>query len=184
MMHLHCTRKLLAKLPLTSDGTLNGTGSQPFSPAEGTRDSLAHWYGNLLLLQRRNCVLLIHEQTRFPVFIKAMTKPDFARFNYWFVDALMNTLLQCGASRAQLDATARCLAPFQCDTTINRSLQGTLNQMADSVEHLLVYDSVAIGDLSAYRIGAWLADQPCSFNHGKQWMWPQKAMLELLDTLA
>ncbi|MAM85778.1 MAG: hypothetical protein CME36_00515 [unclassified Hahellaceae] len=181
MIHLHCTQKLFAKLPVNDIGRLPNTRARPGAANDPGESPLSGWHANLITLQRRNCVLFVHEKTRFPVVITCLTKPDSAEFDYFFQDGLMNTLLKGGANQAQLDAAARALAPLQCDALRDRSVQGTLNQMKQDVEHLLWHDQLSIADLGPYSTGVWLANRPCGIKGGKDYIWPLKAMLALLD---
>ncbi|SDS98783.1 hypothetical protein SAMN05216198_3342 [Halopseudomonas litoralis] len=181
MIQLHCTQKLLAKLPVNASGRLPNTRARPSAANDPGESPLSGWHANLLTLQRRNCVLFVHGTTRFPVLLTCLTKPDFAELGYLFQDGLMNTLLKGGASQAQLNAAARALAPLQCDMLRDRSVQGTLNQMKQDVEHMLWYDRVAIEHLGPYSTGAWLAERPCGVKGDKDYVWPMKEMLALLD---
>lgn len=175
MIRLHCTKKLLAKLPLLDDGRLPGRLS-----AEVAGESLlSGWNANLILLQRRQCVLFVHDATRFPVFVPALKKADFAELDYFFQDAFMNTLLKVGAEERHMSAAERLLAPLVCDSLTDRSVLGTLNQMGQDLGIKLDYDQVSVMDLSPYQTGAWLADRPCQAK-GKGWLWPGRAMLDLL----
>ena len=185
MIHLHATRKLFEKLPLTEQGLFAATPRSQwlFNQPALNINPLSGWHGNLINVQRRNTLLLVHDATRFPLVLPALTKPDFAELNDCFVDALMNTLLKCGADDAQMKAAHQHLRPLQVDTQCNISEKGTFNRMKDELEHLLWYDKVNITELSAYRTGAWLADTPRTMK-GKGYLWPQKEMLNLLDRLA
>ncbi len=183
MIVIHATKKLYTKLPLDSQGGI--VTKKPEPPQEGVaiaNNPLSGWHANLITLQRRNCVLLVHDATRFPLFIKSLVKSDFAELDWLFADALMNTLLKLDANQAQLDAVAALLAPCQFDTNCNRSVQGTMNQMKGDVEHTLWFNNTKIEDLSSYRTGAWLADRPCSIKGMKDCIWPIKSMLKLLET--
>lgn len=184
-MKLHATRKLFARLPLDDKGRLPVTSHNQWLYERPVLETnpLGGWHGNLVTLQRRNCVLLVHDQTRFPVVMPALTNPDFAELNYRFVDVLMNTLLKSGAEQEHLDIADRYLRPLQMDTECNRSVQGTLNRMKGDVEHMLWYDQVNIADLTGYRLGAWLADSPCTAK-GLGVLFPRRNMLALLSRLA
>lgn len=185
MITIHATKKLHAKLPLDAQGCIGGKQAQPNPtlPANN-KNPLSGWHANVIVLQRRNCVLLVHDATRFPLFIKSLVKADFARFDWYFADALMNTLLKLGANQQQLDNAAALLAPCQFDTVCNRSVQGTMNQMAGDIEHMLWYDNVSLDDISSYRSGVWLAGRPCTVKGVKDCIWPKKAMLALLSQAA
>jgi hypothetical protein len=180
MITIHSTKKLHAKLPLNAEGLLVDKQLSEPSALAMNHNPLSGWHANLIILQRLNCVLLVHDATRFPLFLKSQVKADFVNFNWHFQDALMNTLLKLDANQEQLDTAASLLAPCQFDTECNRSVQGTMNQMKGDIEHMLWYDNANIEDISAYKTGVWLADRPCTVKGMKDCVWPQKAMLALL----
>ncbi len=183
MINVHTTKKLLAKLPLDDNRTLANHHVLPEYQKAGP-SPLGDWHANLLILQRRNCVLFVHDNTRFPVFIKELRKPDFANLAWHFDDAFMNTLMKAGANETQMTAAANALGTLRFDNDCNRSVQGTMNQMAGDIENMLWYDNAELGDISAYRTGVWLADRPCTVKGVKDCVWPDKAMLALLDRIA
>lgn len=185
MITIHATKKLFAKLPPNNQGDIATKAFDIYQNAPtATNNPLSGWHGNLITLQRRNCVLLVHDTTRFPLFMKGLVKADFANFAWHFADILMNTLLKLGANQQQLDAAAALLAPCQFDSVCNRSVQGTMNRMAGDIAHMLWFDNVKIEDISSYRTGVWLADRPCTVKGLKGCLWPKKAMLELLSASA
>ena len=96
------------------------------------------WHANLILLQRRQCVLFVHDATRFPVFVPALKKADFAELDWHFQDSFMNTLLKVGADDNHMKAAEKLLAPLLCDSDCYRSVQGTLNQMEQDLGHIEV----------------------------------------------
>ena len=185
MIKLHATRKLFAKLPLNSDGQLPVTRQSEWLYEQPALDNnlLSDWHGKLVTLQHRNCMLLIHDATRFPLVFFALTKPDFAELNGCFMKVFINTLIKCEASEAQLEAAQRHLRPLTVDTECNRSAQATLNRMKEELALLLEYDDLKVTDIIDYNVSAWLAETPRSIK-GSPFLWPQREMLSLLDGLA
>ena len=187
MITIHATKKLLAKLPVNEQGLLpkdrRFDEAQPVGQAPGSINPLGSWHANLLTIQRRNCVLLIHDDTRFPVFIPALTKPHFARLNLSFEDALANTLLKCGANDQQLDKLHAAFQALQFDSICNRSVQGTMNRVGQDADWYLHYDGVKVAEITGYRLSAELADRPCNVKGQKDCVWPKAAFLALLDNL-
>jgi len=192
MINLYCTQKLIAKLPV-KEGRLPDADRMQYKEIqpenkEGVVNPLSDWHGNLLTLQRRNCVLMVHNETRFPLLLIGLTKPDFADLDYLFADALMNTLLKLGANEAQMDAASALVSPLNIAKAHDRSVQGTLNQMKGDIEHLLRFNNTEIMDCSPYRLSAWLADRPCSVKSRepgapksrKDCIWPVEDFLALL----
>ncbi|MCW2478602.1 DUF6933 domain-containing protein [Candidatus Symbiopectobacterium sp. NZEC135] len=185
MIHLHATRKLFEYLPLNEENRLPPTAHSQWLFEQPILDinPLSNWHGHLIVLQRRNCLLLVHDATRFPVVLPTLHKKDCTELNAHIADAFLNTLLKCGADEKQIQAAQTYLRPIQVDTKVNRSVQGTLNQMKRDIEHLLWFENVKIAELSGYSLGQWLADRPCSVK-GQGHLWPQQAMLTLLSRMA
>ena len=183
MIRLHCTKKLLAKLPLDDVGRIRNP--KPYLLKNNTEEesALTGWHANLLVLQRRQCVLLVHDATRFPVFIPALKKDDFANLDYLFVDCFMNTLLKTGVDDVLMQAAHAALGPLVCDTECNRSVHGTMNQMAQDLEWQLAYRRVSVGEIAGYRVSANFADRPCTVKGVKDCIWPKDAMRQLLQSL-
>jgi hypothetical protein len=138
------------------------------------------WHGHLVTLQRRQCVLLVHDTTRFPVFIPALKKDDFATFDHRFSDSFMNTLLKTGAEDELMDAAAAQLAPLMIENTVNRSVLGTINQMVQHIQFAIEDGDVTIAEITGYRIGAWLADTPWFAKSVKGAIWLPMRWLSLL----
>ena len=69
-MIIHCTRKLAAKLPDVSAEALAET------------NALGSWHANLYLIDRRNCLMFCHDQTRFVLFVPGLKKQDFGNLDF------------------------------------------------------------------------------------------------------
>jgi hypothetical protein len=182
MITLYCTQKLLTKLPVPQGLLPEGEALNASLNEKILNNPLSGWHAHLLSLQRRQCVLLVHDQTRFPLLLSCLTKPDFATLDYHFADALMNTLLKLGADEDQMQTAQDLLAPVCIAKAFDRSVQGNMNQMGQEIEHMLQYQNVSINDISTYRTAVWLAQSPRKVKGQKDYLWPEKAMLALLDT--
>jgi len=181
MIRLHCTKKLLTKLPLREDGRLDSCQGHFTDEPATTESPLSGWHANLILLQRRQCVLFVHDTTRFPLFIPALKKADFAELDWFFRDSFMNTLLKVGAEERHMTAAEQMLAPLVCDNDCNRSVQGTLNQMGQELDFMLDFDQVVVTELAPYRTSAWLAERPCNVKGARDCIWLVREMLGLLE---
>jgi hypothetical protein len=182
MITIQCTKKLQVKFEVDTNGLLR-EGREILQSAEGLMNSspLSGWHANLITIQRRNCVLMVHNKTRFPLFMIGLTKKDFDRFDYIFADSLMNTLLKAGANHEQMEAAQIALAPVSIQKTSDRSVLGTINRATSDIEHMLWFDNVGIMDLSAYKTGAWLSGQLNGVQGGKEYVKPSEEMFKLLD---
>lgn len=159
------------------------TEIKPARKIEEPKGLLHSWHANLIVLQRRQCVLMTHDETRYPVFLGPMTKPDFKFFDRSFAFALMNALLKSGADEMQMEIASSQIQKLYFDTCTNRSVLATMNVATKDLEVLIEHERSKIEDLNEHRISAWLADRPCTVDRGKRILWPKQAMFDLLNTL-
>jgi len=183
MIKVHATKKLFAKLPLDDNGRLKTTRENREASYSGA-SPLGDWHANLLTLQKHNCILFIHDATRFPVFIKELLKPDFAQLSWHFEDVFMNTLLKAGANEKQMSAAANALGELEFDSVCDRSVQSTLTQRAKDIEHMLIYENMPLENASAYRTGVWLSETLTKAKGMKDYIRPNEQMFALLDELS
>ena len=176
-MILHCTKKLFAKMPEEDKATTNIVANI------GVKSQWLNWHANLIAIQRRQCVIAVHDATRYAVFIPCLTKPDFAKLQWHFEDVFINSLLKSGLSHELVETATQHLAPLQFDTECNRSVQGTMNQIAQDIDYGLSYTNTVVSDISPYRYSAELSHRPCTVKGQKDYLWPDKAMTELLNSM-
>lgn len=185
MIRIHATRKLVSKLPLDADGLLPESKKTPhlYLREVGEASALGDWHTNLLTIQRRGCVLFVHDETRFPLFAPALNKQHLANLDRWFDDALINTLMKCGVADALLEKAGHHVHRLRIDTHCNRSVQGTMNRMAFELEHTIRYSGVRVDEITGYRHAAWLADTPCNVKGRKDALWPKRDFIQFLEAL-
>ena len=180
MITIHCTKKLFMRLPLDKNGQLPDDTGAEFP--DGEYSGLGAWHANIVTLQGHDCVLFVHDATRFPVFIKAGTQKDFASLQWHFEDGFMNTLLKLNADQEHLDAAAKQLSALRFDTLCDRSVQGTMNRMASDIETMMWQDNLPLDYVSPYKTGAWLSEMLFSVK-GRPYIRPYEEMFTLLDDL-
>lgn len=176
-MIFHCTKKLYTKLPV------NTTINAAMPTSIGLQAKWLNWHANLITIQRRQCVIAVHDATRYAVFIPCLTKSGFAKLQWHFEDVFINSLLKSGLPHELVETATQYLAPLQFDTECNRSVQGTMNQIAQDIDYGLSYANAAVSDISPYRYSAELSHRPCTIKGLKDYQWPDKAMAELLSNL-
>lgn len=79
-MIIHATRKLAARLPKVSKEPLQEV------------NVLGNWHADRLTLDRRQCVLFCHDETRAALFIAGLRKPQFAALGEIFRQLFAETL--------------------------------------------------------------------------------------------
>lgn len=168
-MILHCSRKLAGKLTAVSSTPLEET-----SP-------LGSWHGHLFTLDRRQCVMLIHDESRYVLFLPGLRKADFVTLEErWFHPLYLASLRFAGCTDAQIKRVALALGPMRFDTVTDRSVMGSLRIARQDLDVRL--GKVAnVMDLDPLIVSRDLNERPATV-YGK-WIWPRKAMRERVQAL-
>ncbi len=167
-MIIHCTKKLAAKLPHVSADQL--TENSP----------LGSWHANLYTIDRRNCLLFCHDETRYTLFLPGLRKQDFAELDRWFKELFMASLAYLGMADNHVRRAELALGKINFDTCTDRSVLGSLNQMhfmlggrVNEVENVML--------LNPLSVNRWLCDYPV--RRGKEIWMADEAMLERVMAL-
>lgn len=167
-MILHCSKTLAAKLPAVSSTPLEET-----SP-------LGSWHGHVFTLDRRQCVMFMHDASRYALFLPGLRKAQFADLGEGFRSLYLATLTAFGCEATQIKKVELAIGPMRCDTATDRSVQGSLRVAKLDLEALL-YEVPNVMDLDPLEVSCRLSDRPASV-HGA-WLRPVKAMLAKVEAL-
>ena len=126
MLTLQCTQKLLKEL------------KTEISPVKDT-DPIALWHANLLILDRRKCVLFTNDQTRYTFLVPGLRKPDFKHLGELFLNSLFRCMRIDGISQEGVEKVLNTCRSYCFTKSSNRSVLGTMNDMA-SIIKWIVYD--------------------------------------------
>jgi len=165
---LHCSHKLASKLP-----DVSSTPLEEASP-------LGSWHGNLFTLDRRQCVMFMHDATRYALFLPGLRKAQFAELGDWFRSLYLATLAAFNCSDMQIKKVEQMIGPVRYDTTTDRSVQGSLRVAKQDLKAEL-YRVPNVMGLDPVAVSCRLSHRPATV-HGK-WLWPDKAMLERIGVL-
>jgi len=167
-MILHCSHKLASKLPDVSATPLDET-----SPLGG-------WHGHLFTLDRRQCVMLMHDATRYALFLPGLRKAQFTELGDWFRILYLATLAGFGCTDTQIKKVELVLGRVRYDTATDRSVLSSLRVAKQDLE-AHVYSAPNVMALDPLATSCGLSDRPATIR-GK-WIRPQKAMLDLIAAL-
>ena len=168
-MILHCSKMLAAKLPEVSSESLEET-----SP-------LGSWHGHLIRFDRRQCVMFMHDDTRYALFLPGLRKEHFAVLGArWFRELYTATLAVLGCQDRQIRKVELALGPVRYDTATDRSVQSSMRVAKQDLEARL-YRVPNVMLLDPLTAAAWLNDRPVRM-HGKL-VWPGPAMRERVEVL-
>lgn len=116
MVVLRCTRKLPRRLKRIDEG-----------PSATSTTRLGDWYGNTLLLGRRQVLILISERSRLPVLNPIR---EVHRLPSVLPDAIAEMLAAVGVPLAGIEEERSQMSTLAFDRTRSRSLLGTLNDFS------------------------------------------------------
>jgi len=164
----HCTRKLAARLPALSN-------TPPIDD-----DGLGAWHANLLRLDRVQCVMFCHDETRYILLLPGMRAPQLADLGRWHRELFCATLVLEGVDDATIARAEAALGGMRFDTKTNRSVLATMNiALGDLAPRLAEAGHVL--RLDPVRVSVHLNRRPTQA-HG-QWLWAGAAMRERLARL-
>ena len=115
-MIIHCSKKLATNLPEVSSVPLEET-----SP-------LGSWYAHIFTLDRRQCVMFCHDESRYCLFLAGLRTSQFAELGRkWFRELFTATLAVIGCPDTQIRKVEPMLGPVRFDTVTDRSVHGSIN---------------------------------------------------------
>jgi hypothetical protein len=168
-MIIHCSKKLVAKLPEVSPVPLEET-----SP-------LGSWHAQLFSLDHRQCVIFCHDVSRYCLFLAGLRKPHFAELGgKWFRELFTATLAIIGCPDTQIKKVELVLGKVDFDTATDRSVQGTINIARRDLDAMM-YRFENVMDMDPLAVSRWLNERPVTVR-GKT-LWPAKAMQRIVAEL-
>lgn len=165
-MIIHATRKLAARLPDVSPDAL-----QEDSP-------LGSWHADRLIIDRRQCVLFCHDETRAALFVPGLRKELFADLGARsFRRLFLATLTAMGCPPGQVTQAGLALGPTRFDMATDRSVLGSMRIVRQELEgHIARVPNVLMLDPVALALD--LCDRPTAIR-GK-WIRPDRLLLDLV----
>ena len=174
-MILHCTQKLAARIPTITD----------LSNPEAERDSqsglLSSWHGNLLTLDRRQCVLFCHDMTRYVLFLPGLRTKQLAELGRWHRDLFLAVLQAQGLAHHHIARAGLTLGPLQMDRNTDRSVLGSLRVAAQDLKLGALDRRRNVMELEPIATSRWLNERPCRVYN--RLVWPKQAMQEIVTQL-
>lgn len=175
-MRIHVTKKMAEKL--------KNSGFEMSSSADKNPGSLGEWHANITTIQRRQCLVFTHDQTRFSLALIGVTQKELKALTFWFSDMLGNTMLKLGYPAELMERAVGLVDELSFDTVCSRSVQGTLKNMMLDLE-AFTWDGSDIMELGSYSVSARLCERPCGIKGMKkrEFIWPAAEMHNLLKQL-
>lgn len=127
-MIIQCTKKALDVLNIDNSRLVSPEGFDHY-PA-----SLFGWHANIVTIYRRKVLVLMNNETRFPVVINRLLKKDLANLDSLIYESIRGALRIEGVSETIIDKYFDSSKNIIFSKTANRSMIGKLNQTINEVE--------------------------------------------------
>ena len=164
MVTVRCTRKLLKHLRAEAEAE---AAQRDINPPT-TR--LGDWYASLLFTKHQRLIICVSERTLLPVFVAAKDPSSFASR---LREAIRSMLWTIGVSPDALDQELREMADVSVSRTANRSVLGSMNELALEAHYVLGQKP----DADLVTLALEVAEMPCS---ALQFASPKRATLAYL----
>ena len=162
-MILHCTRKLAARLPEVSTARLDNPGL------------LGSWHANLYAIDRRQCLLLCHDATRFCLFVPGLRAEHLKELERWHRELFLASLATAGVEGAVLKKVELVFGAPRFDTATDRSVLGSMTIARWDLDGMLMRVGNVL-DLDPVLASRHLNERPAMA--GRVVHWPEREMLE------
>ena len=175
-MIIHCTRKLAAKLakaklPIETE-----------TEAETETSPLGSWHAQLYEIDKKDCVLLTNDRTRYSMFIPGLSQYHFEHFDQCFKDMLMASLFEQGVSDNQLMRVELALGKMTLDSNTSPSVIGSMNNLKRMIDQR-VAEVPNVMDLDIMEVNEWLTEIPMRGKDIGGYVYPEREMKTLISSL-
>lgn len=120
-MLIQCTKALLDKMNITGDELKSSEGHECFP------DSLKAWHANIVNINRRKAVILMNNETRYPVVIYRPKPKSFARMKELIREAITTALRMEGVREDVINNYMADAGEIVFSKTANRRMVAKMN---------------------------------------------------------
>lgn len=172
-MLIQCTKTLLDQLKL-SPGELKPAGGYEQSPR-----ALYAWHANLINLDRRKTLVLMNNETRYPVVIYRPKPKDFPRIKELIKKALVTALRMEGVNETAITRYMADGGDIAFSRTASKTMVARLTHTCREIECMQEYldESSLIQRYISIPAGRLIQKSPC----GEKYFYPVDKLIEHLD---
>ncbi len=146
---IRCTQKLLKELDVMPE------------EKNFPNEVLGEWHANLLLIQRRKCVLFTNSKTLFSFLVTGLRKADFKHLDEIFRQSCFKQMLYEGIPQNQFEKVLAENEEIIYGKTNNRSVLGSMNDFTKMIK-FDVEDARHVDNLNLYKVNKELNQIPMS----------------------
>lgn len=127
-MLIQCTKKLLDKIGIKENELVSRDNNDRFP------ENFNAWHANIITINRRKAIILMNNETRYPVVIYRPVKKDFTNIKTLILEAITEALRIEGVSQVVIDAYIEGNKEVSFSKTANATMIGKLNNTVKDVE--------------------------------------------------
>jgi hypothetical protein len=140
MPTLRCTKKLFAEMGL----------EPPDTPDEEDESKLGDWYANLLVIERKKCLLFTNVKTRFCFLVPDLKRAHIKNLAFVFRDGLFGALLNEGYETPMIEHILSDYDTLKYGKATDRTVLGSMTEYAKTYEYWIASEGgLATCDLKA-----------------------------------
>lgn len=132
-MLIQCTKALLDRMKIAKDELVSPEGYEQFP------GSLKAWHANIVNINRRKAVILMNNETRYPVVIYRPKPKDFARMKDLIKEAIITALRMECIREDVINSYMADAGEIAFSKTANRSMVAKMNNAVREVEYMQEY---------------------------------------------
>lgn len=143
---------------------------------------MGSWHAHLITIDRRQCAMFCHDQTRYSLFLPGLRKPQFAQLgNVWFRQVFTASLALLGCPDTKIRKAELMLGPLRYDTATDRSVQSSMRVAQQDLEVWLWRSVPNVMDADPLGATQWLNQRPTRARG--ELVWPDRAMHRMISAL-
>lgn len=127
-MLIQCTKTLRDKIGIKESELV------AYDQNEAFPESFTAWQANIITMNRKKAIVLMNNETRYPVVIYRPVKKDFANIKNLILEAIAEAFRMEGVSQSVIDAYISENKKVSFSKTANNSMIGKLNNTVKDIE--------------------------------------------------
>lgn len=173
-MLIQCTKTLLDKLGIKGSELTSSEGHEQLP------NSFFAWHANFVSIDRRKAIILMNNETRYPIVIYRPSMKDFSKIKELFNEAITEALHMEGVRQEVIQAYMAKAGEISFSKTAGRSIVARMNNAVRDVEFMREYleEETRIQRYISLVTGRFI--QRSETNEG---FYPFEKMLECLGTV-
>jgi hypothetical protein len=170
-MLIQCTKALLDKIGIKESELASPEGHDHFP------DRFMAWNANFVSINRRKAIILMNNETRFPIVIYRPAKKDFSNIKDLIREAISEALRIEGVRKEIIEAYFKKAGKISFSKTADRSMTAKLNHTVRKIESL---EEFLDKEEKVQRYISLVAGRWIQQSGENEWFYPVEKMLECL----